>query len=570
LISTVVLTAGLAGAEALRLRAPRLEEESRTASARGLAPHWRVPVLLVAFVAIGVVVRVIADRSLWLDEATTWYQSQLPFTVMLDDLRSTDVHPPGHHALVWLSARAFGDSEFALRLPSLIAGAALIPMMFVAGRALFDRRTGIVAAALATVAPICVWYSEEARMYAQLMLLGVIAVWALYRAVESDRYRYWFVYGFAAAAMVWTHYFAALLLAVLQVAMVVMVWSGGREDRRRRWRLLAGAALASLLIAALLAPLAPFALDQFMANEAAGKGFDQPNAAGGAVDKQVSLYGALTNGLWAIWGYHSDATMARLAALWPLLMLLALLVLGRGRSRPTYLLLAAVFVPALLLTGIALGHPFLFELRYNLAAVPLLILVIAALVSSWPKQNLARWAVGGLAAATLALGTVDQQLNGSNPRVYDFEGALAEVSSRSQPGDLLVYDPVELNNVIEYYAPGIEKVRLASGVLEEGPLSEREAPARERAPGPERAQTAGGDTDRAAEPRLAAATPPAATPAPADEPSAAEADRIFVVSSFRDDPDNVQATQGAVETLREERRLVDRFTLPQVRVWVFE
>ena len=43
-------------------------------------------------------------------------------------------------------------------------------------------------------------------------------------------------------------------------------------------------------------------------------------------------YAALTNVVWALLGYHSDATMTRLVALWPLLMLLVLALLGRGRS----------------------------------------------------------------------------------------------------------------------------------------------------------------------------------------------------------------------------------------------
>lgn len=564
LAATAALTAGLAATETLRLRRPAFTL-AREAAPRPERNRWRVPLLLAGLVVVGIAVRMAADRSLWLDEATTWYQSRLPFSTMLEDLRTTDVHPPGHHALVWLSVRAFGDSELALRLPSLIAGAALIPMMFVAGRALFDRRTGLVAAAFTTVAPICVWYSEEARMYAQLMLLGVVTVWALYRAVESDRLRYWAIYGIAAAAMVWTHYFAALLVGVLQVAMMILAWrrSGcerADEPRPDPWRRLLGPGFATLLMVALVLPLAPFGLDQFQANEAAGRGFDQPNAAGGAVEDRVSLYAALTNGIWAIWGYHSDWTMARLTALWPLLMLFALMLLGRGRSRAAYLLAAAVFVPALLLTAIALAHPFLFELRYNLAAVPLLVLLIAALVSRWPPAGGARLAVGALAAVTLALGTLDQQLNGSNPRVYDFEGALGEISERSGPRDLLVYDPAELNNIIDYYAPDVEKARLASGVIEQRRLAQAE-PGRgrlERAGAAERARSAG-DAQQGA-----------AAAAPQSEPDPARAQRIFVLSSFRDDPRNVEATAEAVARLRAQRDLVDRFTRPQVRVWVFE
>ncbi|MGH2985659.1 MAG: glycosyltransferase family 39 protein, partial [Solirubrobacterales bacterium] len=479
--------------------------------------RWRVPLILLGLVVAGIGIRLLADRSLWLDEATTWYQSRLPFGVLLENLRTTDVHPPGHHALVWLSVRAFGEGELALRIPSLLAGAALIPMLFVAGRALFDRRTGLIAAAIGTVAPILVWYSGEARMYAQLMLLAVVAVWALHRAVETGAWPYWIAYAGAAAAMIWTQYFAALIVGVLQVALVVMVARATRTgESKSRWRLPVGGLLATVAVALALVLLAPFALDQFVANEAAGRGFNQPAQAGGAVDSQVSLYGALTNGIWALWGYHSNATMAQLTALWPLLILLALLVLGRGRSRAVYLLCACVAVPALLLTALSIPKPFLFELRYSLTAVPLLVLLIAAAVSRWPSGALGRWALGGLVVATMAIGVTDQQLNGSNPRVYDFGGALGAVSERAQTGDVLVYDPEELNNVIEYYAPRLQASRLSG----------------------------------------------------AGVPS--DAGRVFLLSSFRQKQENLDATQAAVSRLRERRELVEKFTFPQVRVWLFE
>lgn len=373
-------------------------------------------------------------------------------------------------------------------------------------------------------------------MYAQLMLFAVIAVWALYQAVSTGRARYWPAYVLACAAMIWSHYFALLPVAVLQLSLVVMLWRQGRAGERIRWTAV-GAVLSTLGIVALVLPLVPFALDQFMANEAAGKGFDQPTAAGGAVDDNITLYGALANGIWAVWGYHSDATMARLAALWPLLMLFALLLLGRGRSRGSSLLVAMIVIPALLLTGIAHFHPFLFELRYNLSAVPMLTLLGARAIAAWPATSAGRWALGGIAAATLAAGAADQQLNGANPRVYDFSGALGRISAESRPGDVLLYQPAVLNNVIDYYAPGVERRPLENGI----PPAARSAAARRAA---------------------------AAGSGPSSGRTVAEGN-VFVLASFSDNPENVREVRDAVRTLGRDRRQLDHFELPQVEVWEF-
>ena len=534
LASTAALAVALGGAQALRRRPAGLVEEAETDPAlepepepesedepepepprRDRSEALRTVAIIGLLIAVGAGARMLVDRSLWLDEATSWYQSQLPFGVMLADLRATDVHPPGYHAVLWLAVQAFGDSELGLRLPSLIAGLALIPMLFVSGRALYDRRTGMIAAALGAVAPILVWYSQEARMYAQLMLFALIAVWALHQALETGRRRYWLAFALASAAVAWTHYMAILLVVVLAAFAALGISRRWREtgDRTAVVRALG----AGVLIAALAAPLAPFAIDQFTANEAAGKGFDQPQAAGGPVDTQVSLYAALTNGLWAVFGYHSNATMERLAALWPMLVLLALLCLGRGRSRSTTMLATGVALPAVLLTGLAFGHPFLFELRYNLAAVPLIVLLGARAVGTWPKAPAGRVALAGVAIAALSAAMVDQAVNGRNPRVYDFAGALGEISRRADSNDLVLYSPVELNNVIDYYGPDLEKARVGEGL----------------------------------------------------PPEAEKADRVFLLSSFRDDERNVQSAGATLERLRDDRELEDQFSRAQVRVWEF-
>jgi hypothetical protein len=57
--------------------------------------------------------------------------------------------------------------------------------------------------------------------------------------------------------------------------------------------------------------------------------------------------------------------------------------------------------------------------------------------------------------ATFVAGVADEQLAKSNPRDYDFRAALQTVRREARPGDTLLYAPVYLNDVIEYYAPGI-------------------------------------------------------------------------------------------------------------------
>jgi 4-amino-4-deoxy-L-arabinose transferase-like glycosyltransferase len=520
LVAAVTLTAGLALEHVVGTRQPTEEIAHPHAPINGDVPTpstWkRTALILAGMVAVAIGLRLLAGRSLWLDEATSWYETQLPFHRMMEVLGNTDVHPPGYFTVLWGTVRAFGDSELALRLPSLFAATALVPMLYVAGKAMYDRATGLVAAGFAVIAPIVVWYAQEARMYAQLMLLAVVAIWALYQALESGRARYWLVYALAGAGLAWTHYFAFLPLLVFEAAIPVLAWQQrDREGGVPTRKLVIGGVLATLLMAALIAPLLPFAHHQFSVNQSAGKGFDAPSQVGGAVENQVSIYAALTNGTWAVFGYHSNATMANLTALWPLLILLALMLLGRGWSRATMLLLAAVFVPTALLTALSLNQPFLFEVRYNLTAVPFLLLLGARAVTTWPHTNRGRVAVATVAVAALGVGLADQEWNGTNPRTYDFEGALAEVAARSGPEDVLMYMPHDLNNLVAYYPPGLRTRRLGEHM------------------------------------------------------PAKKVPRVFVLESFFEDRANDEATRKALVKLRGERELVRRMKFSQVDVWEF-
>ena len=421
-------------------------------------------VTMVGLLVVAVAVRLDVRRGLWVDEAISVRQAKLPLSQMLTDLRLNDVHPPLHYALLWGTVRMFGASEFAVRLPSLIAGVALIPAIAWTGRVIYDRRTGMVAAIFATIAPFCVWYSQEARMYAQFMLFATLAVGAQVSAIRRGRRRDWALYGVMTSAMIWTQYFAILPVLVQQAG---FGWAALRlrHDRPRLRALLIGWAASAGLVLLLTFPLLPFLQSQLVANShrstpaVPGQAGANSSSIGGA----ISIYAVGANFIWAVWGYHADAVMVQIAALWPLLMLLMLVLLGRGRSSSSLLLAALVVVPIVALFVLGSTKRDLFELRYFSGAVPALLLIGARLVTATTRRRIAVVIAAGALAATMTVGLVDQQVNGANPRLFDFRGA-ARVVNQDVVGDrgvatgrpVLLYAPSYLGDVLEYYMPDIE------------------------------------------------------------------------------------------------------------------
>ncbi|MGK5682146.1 glycosyltransferase family 39 protein [Actinoplanes sp. URMC 104] len=394
--------------------------------------------VLAAITTVGALLRLWPVRSVWLDEAISIGQARLPFGRMLHDLMYADLHPPLWGIVLWADVRLFGDGPLAVRIPSLLLGTACIPLMCLLGRELFDRRTGLVAAAFTALAPLAVWYSGEARMYALYLFFAVLALLGQARAVRRGDLTGWALFVLGSAGLFASHYFGVLQLLAQHLVFAVLAV---RQPRLRKPWLLSSVATAVVLL-----PLAPYVLEQLSHAGAPG---GAPADAGGT----VSLYVVLANLVWGLWGYHSDAAMTQLVALWPVLVLGVLALLGKGRSWATTLLAGAVAVPVLLAFAISLKARNFFEVRYFLSVLPALLLLGARAVTGWFTSTAARAAAAGVVALTLLAGLADQQLDPANPRVYDYRSAFAYADAQAQPGDLIVYAPDYLGYVVDYYDP---------------------------------------------------------------------------------------------------------------------
>jgi len=422
-----------------------------------------VGLLLLAAVAI----RLAIPRGIWLDEAISIHQAHLSLPALIQDLAHTDRHPPLHHIVLWLVHRLAGDGDLAMRVPSIAAGAALVPVVYRLGSELFDRRTGLVAALLATVSPILVWYSQEARGYALEALFATLAVLGCVRAIQRGRRRDWALHAVASALAVWTHWFALfVVLATEALLLSELVRRRRLRDPLRAW--VTGWGLSTLALVGQLVPLGVLAAAQVQATGTSG-GYAGAASSGG---DGVSFYTTVANVSWALFGFHPDDVTRALSAIWPLLMLAALVVMGRGASRRAAVLLACALAPVVALLVLGVASPDVFDVRYFVAAVPAALVLFARLATSWPRTGASRLVVAGALALVLGVGLADQQLNPDNPRRYDFREALARTQAQMGPRDVLLYEPPELRFVLDHYAPDVV-ARPLDGRL----------PSREQAPG---------------------------------------------------------------------------------------
>ena len=444
-----------------RLRGAR---EAELFGPRGRLPRRSEPdtsrktavLVLAGLMLAGLALRLAVPRGIWLDEAITIHQAHLSLHDLLRNLYYGDRQPPLYHLTLWLTIRAFGDGEFAVRLPSLIAGALVIGVLYELGRELYDRRTGLFAAAFAAASPLLVWYSQEVRMYTFVTLFGLLALLTQLRVIRNGTMGNWAAYILATAALLWSHYFGLLLIGLQQLVFVGVLVYRKRNDQPVKPLALGFAYSVAVLVMQLI-PLVVFAHHQYQSTSAAA------GSPSGTYDP-LSFYAVLANMAWALWGYQPNGTTELMAAMWPLFLLVSLVLLGRGGSRQTLLLATAAIAPVVLLIVVSAFDTSLFEIRNFLIIVPLLLLLAARLVTGWIRSPRARLLVAGGVLVTLLLGLADQQTNKGNPRLFDFRGAIQDIKADAGPNSLVLFEPPDMRYVLQYYAPDLRSQPLSLAV----------------------------------------------------------------------------------------------------------
>ena len=147
------------------------------------------------------------DGSLWIDEAISRGIAVHDPTEIPGLLRQ-DGSPPLYYLLLHAWTAVLGDTEAALRSLSLVAALLTVPAALWAGRAIAGRAAGWIAAALAAFNPFLTIYAQEARMYALVALLSMLACGSFARGFVDGSGRHRALFAVELGALLYTHAWA--------------------------------------------------------------------------------------------------------------------------------------------------------------------------------------------------------------------------------------------------------------------------------------------------------------------------------------------------------------------------
>lgn len=190
---------------------------------------------LVGILVMGAFLRLLllGHQSLWLDEAFSVIIARRDWGQIVAST-AQDTMPPLYYFLL-RAFLALGDSEFAVRLPSVLWGVVTIPLLYALGRRLLNEQVGLVSALLLAVNPFHIFYSQEARMYSQLGFFTLLSAFFFLRAWQGGKKRDWPGFALSTAAALYTQNMAVLCLAALSI-FALLHWQKAME---KRWSLAA-------------------------------------------------------------------------------------------------------------------------------------------------------------------------------------------------------------------------------------------------------------------------------------------------------------------------------------------
>ncbi|MGN6693099.1 MAG: glycosyltransferase family 39 protein, partial [Aquihabitans sp.] len=187
-------------------------------------------VLIVGALVVGVVLRFVTKSPLWLDESLSVNIARLPLGDITEALRH-DGHPPLYYVLLHGWMAAFGEGDVAVRALSGVFAVAAIPLFWIAGKRLGGPRVAWLSLAVVAVLPYALRYATETRMYSLVMLLVLIGWLLLDDALRRPTIARLAGISIVVALLLWTHYWAMWLLAVVGVALIVHAVRARRADQ---------------------------------------------------------------------------------------------------------------------------------------------------------------------------------------------------------------------------------------------------------------------------------------------------------------------------------------------------
>ncbi len=375
--------------------------------------------------------------SFWTDEAATLSAVRRSLPELVAMLGSIDAVHGLYYLFMFGWTRILGYSEFAVRLPSLVAIAFSAAIMVELGRKLSSVEFGIFAAAFLVVMPRTQYVATDARSYALTVLGAVTATYVLVSIRERPSTAKWVLYSAIGAVSVSLSFYVVFLFVAHAVTLLL------DPILRKTWRGLTAASIGWFAPALLIAGTASQQQFQISWIRPVGPSFLFEFS---VLQFFADGYFAKENQVAPVPTPGEDFSMIALACL-----LWSAAAVGLVMSKKHFVVLLAVpwlVVPATAVIGGSLltgGNYYLPRyLSFELPALAILAAAPAIALNLPSACRITAVAVSVSAALVVAIPSyVGQRTQFGRDPQDDFRYIAESVENLSAPGDAFVISPAQ-------------------------------------------------------------------------------------------------------------------------------
>ena len=389
----------------------------------------------------------LASRSLWLDETYSAWFSAIPLHELWTSVPLYETHPPMYYTLLKAWSHIFGTSEAALRSMSVLASVATIFVLTISGRILRAGVTGdkvaLVAALFLAVNRGNIEYAQQARPYGIETLFAAIAILFSIRllrqlALPSSeaptlRTLACSIIGLALAGgyTLWLHNTAIFIAFGIWAGLILSLLTTVRGNR---WIQAQAIAIPGVLALLIWSPFVPMLMRQ-SAN----------------VSKMHYWIYFQHKDILSAWYLAAGGEKAIVPV--ALLSILGAFFLWRRERTTAVHFLTVLLLPLAIVLIYSHSVKAIYISRlFEWLAPPLLALAALGVMAGLRRPLYRAGAV--LVVVVLSTYTTTQFYK---LQTEDWRGLVNTISTKSEPGDILIVIPNEVNVPIKYYAESVKK-----------------------------------------------------------------------------------------------------------------
>ncbi|WP_430399718.1 glycosyltransferase family 39 protein [Flavobacterium sp.] len=165
-------------------------------------------------------------QSLWMDEIYTMNISSPNFSLkeFHSEMLLREGFPYLYYILIKISYVFFGYSAYVARGFSAIMGILSVYAIYILGKELSNKRTGLIAAVLLAINEYCIYISQDARLYTLYLLITIFSFHRLVVFLKSQTIKNTIWYGVSAGLLISVNFFGFINLLSQSILVLYFIF----------------------------------------------------------------------------------------------------------------------------------------------------------------------------------------------------------------------------------------------------------------------------------------------------------------------------------------------------------